>query len=300
MESNYIKWSTITLGLFLCINGLKAQLPGPSNNSISVNDTTLYEHGYNSSGSKPYETVDSVTIGSTMPYFVMPDEYYNKDYYLESDYKNTNKTTSEFEWTLNGATSADIKTSNPNSTGTSPWVHIKWMTLTTGSNPDMIRILEKPQIAGGAFTCEGTATEIPVWVINAPTATFGASNSGSECVETTTGSTIKTPFDYEFQVSTTTDVNDPNDLIVEYSMKKDDSPYLSTTTATLDSNSKLTINFTEVGEYVITLENITDRISRKSAVDGIIIDSSNDEHQYTFYVLPKPKAGKAYHISNNP
>jgi hypothetical protein len=93
-------------------------------------------------------------------------------------------------------------------------------------------------------------------------------------------------------------------VLVDYKVEKTDL-YTGVTTVVatvtdapvaVGTNSLLSINFTDYGDYKITVTKITDRIARKCDMLG---DLNAGQDVFTYSVLPQPKAGKTYHIPNN-
>ena len=162
------------------------------------NKGNLYESGYNAGHNAanatldPREVRDSVTIGSTMNYFVMPDQYFNPDYFKQNSYGATNLTHSQFNWsmytghltTVTGTpiASPPVAHQNVNANGTSPWVKVTWGAQGTPTNnaPSDIGnyhytlvMAETPQGVLGA--CDGEPATIHVVAIPKPTIRFNDS-----------------------------------------------------------------------------------------------------------------------------
>ena len=264
---------------------------------------TLYEHGYDkTSGSSPSdrERVDTVMVDSKMKYFVMPDKYYNTAYFGQTVYTATDLTKSEFTWTVpsNGSSTP----LNPNmATGTSPLIEIEWKTAHTGTVPDTIRMVEVPKgLVGLSALCEGEQTKIPVWVINKPTIKFsGTEYEITDCID---------PEDIEGSKTITVDfpilaVTESHHIEIDYKLKI---TYLDGSSPSetekkgvkiANGSSVLELEVAALGQYEITLTGITDHIARKCNVDGEVDDAGADV--FTYNVLPKPKAGRPYHVPNN-
>jgi hypothetical protein len=267
-------------------------LPTPVDHKVNL-DKTLYEHGYNkdnasTSTSDSHEARDSVMVTSVMDYFVMPDEFYNKNYFGQNDYKATNLTNSRFNWTVTSGTSAP---QSANATGTSPWIKVTWG-ATTG-NVDL-KMQEVPQISAG---CAGAETTIPVTVIAKPTIKFNhATKTDTACYNSATIANAQ----YDFPVTVTTETTGNAKIEVDYDVEKTDLTTGAKTTTSMSGQSlaggTLHLAFSDYGEYKVTIKKITDRIARKCDVVGII-DASNSE--FTYHAFPEPQAGKAYHVPNN-
>lgn len=267
----------------------------PANHNIMF-DKTLYEHGYNkdntSSADVPREDRDTVMVNSVMNYFVMPDTYYNKDYFQQNDYKQTSSTKSKFEWTVAAGNTAAPQNANP--TGTSPWIKITWGT-TTGATD--ITVKEIPQ----TIVCDGEEATIPVYVIAKPT--IGFNQTGTPAGYTASGCYNDATKVGSYNASLTV-TSGSSQVLVDYTVEKTDL-YTGVTTVVatvtdaplaVGTNSPLTVNFTDYGDYKITVTKITDRIARKCDMLG---DINAGQDIFTYSVLPQPKAGKTYHIPNN-
>lgn len=240
--------------------------------------TDFQEHGKNSSGTTTAtENIDSVTVGSTMNYFVMPDLDVNQDVDGPYDY-NTNKDalTSTFDWfTVPGLTITPIEAN--------------YVNVDFPSTGDYTLNVSEQSDAG----CNTDTTTIDVRVINEPEAGFNhATYAESMCFAVPTDAT------YNFPVSLTTDVADGNIAIhVEI---------VNTTTSTTvydgdmslsDSDTFFTFDaFTEFGTHELTITSVSDRISLKSSVNGTITTGAE---VFTFTITKTPSTGTIYHLPNN-
>ena len=289
MKNNCIKlFSTLALGVLLMCNHAFGQISNdPTDHKITLNNT-LYEHGYNkdymATPDSPREDVDTVMISSEMDYFVMPDAYYNKTYFLESDYKNTGETSSKFEWTVTNGTAA---AQSANATGTSPWVKITWGTV----GATTAKMKEIPQ--GLATVCDGAVTTIPVFVIDKPTIGFNALTA-SDCYDDSNIGSAS----YNFPITVNTG---SSQVLIDYTVYRTDlltgikAAYASKNNVEVTNGTGiLNIVFDDYGEYEVDITKITDRIARKCAEEGIF-----NSGVFTYTALPQPKAGKVFHIPNN-
>ena len=296
MNKNCIKQlSAISLGIFLMsVAPLFGQiLSEPTSNKVVLDGKNLYEHGYNSTGEDlSREGVDTVMVGSKMNYFVMPDTYYNKAYFQQNNYFATNLTKSKFEWTVANGTFAHQSPNTATSPGTSPWIKVTW-----GSTLGATTITMKEIPQGLTAACDGEETTIPVFVIAKPTIGFNqvaGEYAAADCYDDVT----KLSAFYDFPVLVTTS---SSQVLVDYSIKRTNLQGSSTdlpdvTGAVVSSSGLLQIPFNDYGEYEITITKITDRIARKCDDEGSI---NSGAEVFTYSVLPKPKAGKAYHVPNH-
>ena len=308
----------------------------PNDKNITVESATLYEHGYNKaniSAKDAREAVDSVMVTSTMNYFVMPDKYFNTDYFKQNDYGATNLTHSKFNWNMyTGNLSAIPPSATPlaspsithsvvNSNGTSPWVKVTWNTV----GEFTLSMKETPQGVLGA--CDGLPALIPVVVINKPKIKFDTQYAEgddlflTECVDP---EDKKDGWDglnnriINFPVMVTTEsgnVRVDYDLIftplgggspITFSNVTD--KWVSTSTKELPLEIDIAAlkakglpdNTPAFGSYHIEITRITDHIGRKSNVDGIVDIGEGDikENMFTYIILPRPTPGRTYHVPN--
>ena len=286
-----------TLGLLL--KGIAFQTFGqisdtPSGNSITL-DKNLYEHGYNSSSAgavdSPREDIDTVMVGSSMNYFVMPDKNFNAAYYGQSSYAATASTSSRFDWTIGNSSGFTHQTAN--TTGTSPWIKVTWGT-STGSTS--VAVQEVPQ--GLPVTCVSVPTTIPVWVIAKPNIGFtqvGSVYADSYCYDATTLASAR----YDFPVGLTTS---SSQVLVDVTIVQKDLTSGATLATTTETNVPVAsgafrLNFLGgYGAYEVTITKITDRIARKCEVVG---DINAGQTLFTYSVIPQPETGTIYHVPNN-
>jgi hypothetical protein len=241
----------------------------------------LQKHGNNSSGNPSAgETIDSVTIGATMDYFVMPDPNVNPGYdYLTNPLTNLLST---FNWAATtGSTSI-----TPHTSGVTPipnYVAILWSNTTGNYNV----VVTETSSAGCAAAAP---TSIPVTLINKPTAQF-TSTSASVC------SSNPATVSYNFPFTLTTDVAD-GFIRVHLNI-------VNTTTSTTLFNSDVDLNkisatsytfsaFDNYGVITATITQVNDRISRKSNVLGLI----GANNVFTFTINRIPVTGNIYHVPN--
>ncbi len=312
MSKSVKKWSIITLGLFLlaAVNVWGQDPTGP----ITLDKNGYYQHGYPGGPDNPREARDSVMVGSTMRYFIMPDKFYNKDYYDTNggDYTKTNLTKSQFAWTV-PSTGTFGAFQNANITNTSPYVTITWNTPSAVTPVDTIRMTETPKEYNGiaiptGAVCVGTEAKIPVTVIPKPSVMFGdvsGSKTVAQCAAIVTGDETTYPV-YNFPlVPASTEsgavISKANGVVVTYTITKDGTEGSDITEKFVSANTataQLALKFSGYGTYVITIKSITDRIAVKCGVTGDNISSTPANNQFTYMVLPQPKPGPTYHIPN--
>lgn len=242
--------------------------------------TNLKPHGDNSLGATvESEDIDSVTVGSTMRYFVMPDALANPGYDFST---NPGALVSTFDWwTDNTATVTDNTAEND--------VNIQW----TATGSDVINVTELGASCNGLDT-----TTINVKVINKPEAGFNHATYADDICTTDPGEVI-----YNFPVSLSTDVNTGN-IRVHLTVLN------STTSTTIfdgdldlsDSDTQVTVGdgtngtFDNYGAITVTMTSVSDRISRKSSVDGTLTSGAD---VFTYTIVRPPSTGTIYHLPNN-
>ena len=224
----------------------------------------------------PPEETDSVTIGSTLQYFVMPDPAVNAGY----DYStNRGALVSTFDWwTSNGLESGIVDN------GGEELVDITWSTL----GADILYVTEI-----GANCDASDTTDVPIRVINVPTAAFG----GTDSAFCTTDPSLH---DFDFPITATTDVADGKlrfEIAVSHATLGANF-YTNTIDFDKDTNASFNVpagTFTAYGVYTVVISNITDRISRKPATD---ILGTSTQDTYTVTINTTPNTGNIYHVPN--
>ena len=313
MESGYIKHcSMMALGLFL-LGAVKAQDPEFVKMGTGASDPVYYQHGYNKDSGNaidtPREDRDSVMVGATMHYFVMPDLSYNSAYATSAasgDFSNTNLTTSTFEWTVPTSGSSAVFV-NPNSKdgSTSPHVTIAWTAASAEPSTDTIRIVETPTEYNGVplsstSVCIGKESKIPVTVIPKSVIEFGEDNGLREiytCLSFDLSDGTTHPV-LDFPLTVATKVAGNKGIKVKYTIQKDTGSPSGAIEVGLADITKLPIKVDDYGVYTVTITEITDPIARKCNLTGTVTDASN-KNVFKYAVLPQPQPGKTYHVPNN-
>jgi len=281
----------IKIGVFLlfCMASTVFGQPPSPPASVSIDGKTYFRHGFNSTGAgltlqTPREDVDSVTITSSMRYFVMPDPRVSPLFDVENlpAISNVNST---FNWTIAPLGHGAI-TSTPSN---NPLITVQWNMLGAGT----LTVLEVPSVGQA---CDGDhQTVMPVLVIARPTIAFTPINTEylrEECEDDITGghgvNIDMSVFTQSAQVEIT------------FTVTKDGVPYTGFGGATPIRlvNNRLPIIFTEYGRYVFTITGVTDRISRKSSVTGIVT-TADDAHILHVHMLRPVETGPIFRIPNN-
>lgn len=267
---NFTKlWGTLTLMLVVGISTY-------AQNSVTVSSETLFRHGLNSSGTAvPTEDTDSVTVGSSMNYFVMPDPLYNPAYNPATGANLV----STFAWSTAPVAGVSL-TSTTTNIVTATWSATGLFTL---------RVLE-------SAACAATdATEIPVQVIAAPTANFSSATS-TQCTTTPASQTFQLP------LSLSTDISSGTmqvDFTVVYTPVTGSPTTTNYNNKTIKENATLNLetligSALAYGKYEITITAVRDRISTKSKVTA----SLGAQPTYTYNLIRVPKTGEIYHLPN--
>jgi len=242
--------------------------------------TGLYQHGSNSSGTTTVENTDSVTLGAQLDYYVQPDPAISPSYVYTSPLANLNST---FAWTAAPVASATI-TSPKNASVLTNWVSVHWTALGAAS----LSVVE----TASTGTCPGSTKTIAARVINIPTFTGGAAPA-AQCASTPAGLIFAVPF------TLSSDLNLPSTVRVNYTVYN---PTGTTLIAAQDvelAKAATSINITLpagavlYGNYKVTFNTVSDRISRKSSIAGIV--STPD---VLLTVNPVPTTGPIYHLPN--
>lgn len=230
---------------------------------VSVPSSAYKQHGFNSADldkSATSESKDSVTITSTMKYWVKPDANITPDGVFTWSVTNNPSTIASV-----GATTSNLASVTFNSTGV-----------------DTLKVFES-----SAVSCAGAPVKIPFEVIAKPTVTYGTSPA-AVCNLVPDSVTVNLP------VTLTTSVKDDSIRITyeisgantvsakELKLKK------SATTFTIPKKT-----FTNFGENTITITLVSDRISRKSNVAGTISGTA-----FKFTINRTPVTGPIYHLPN--
>lgn len=235
----------------------------------------FYEHGSNSGGVDPNEDIDSVTVGASMRYVVEPDATANPAY----DFSTMSGTLeSNFNWTVDGAVGAiDAAPDTDND-----------ITVNIAAAPGTGAISVREVSNAG---CEaGDSTTINVAVIAAPDADFPTTTADT-CTDNP--STIA----FDFPVTLSTSVASGN---VRINVTVDG----PSTAGIYDNDLDLASTNTEfnlpvgtfndgLGTYTVTIEEVSDKISRKSSV------TVNPAVTFDLTINRVPNTGTIYHLPNN-
>ena len=153
------------LAMAFIVIGISAAFAQPAT-IPGVNGETLSQHGYNGLGVvTAAENTDSVTTGSVMRYFVLPDATANPSYTVPL----SGTLTDAFAWTFTGATGTAAGV-NANVAGFASFGNYQQVTW-GGTGTINLNVQET---SPAPASCAGLLTTIPVAILPVPTATFGA------------------------------------------------------------------------------------------------------------------------------
>jgi hypothetical protein len=256
------------LSMTFIVIGISATFAQPA--TIPVNGETLSQHGYNSAGTAvATENTDSVTTGSIMRYFVLPDATANPTY--TSPLSGT--LTDAFTWTFAGATGT-ASGGNANVAGFAAFGNYQQVTW-AGTGTINLSVQEN---SPAPASCAGPLTTIPIAIIPVPTATFGL-DPASVCAN----NPVQT---FTLPVTLTTAVSDGN-LRINYTVYNPDATVLIAAQDLNIKESAASYNVTltgatQYGIYYVVINSVTDRISRKAVTDvlGTIADNRIDLYVY--------------------
>jgi hypothetical protein len=278
MNRQMVLKGAATLALMVAgITGVFAQNP------ITPETTALYKHTTNSTnlvGPVAGEAIDSVTTTSVMKYYVLPDINVNPGFV--APFTNL---VSTFGWTTSVATgsAAGVIANVPSS------VHANYQQVTwSGIGTINLNVVEN-SVSGCA---SGSTTTIPVSIINIPTVTGGAAPS-AQCTSDPATVTFAVPL-----ATLTSDISTPDKVRINYTVYNPDNTVLFPA-ANLDlAKGAATFNLTltgatQYGAYKVTINSVSDRISRKSVVAGIV-----NTPNILLTVNRIPVTGPIYHLPN--
>lgn len=235
-----------------------------SSNGFSQNEVAmpagLLEHGIAT------ESIDTVTVGATMQYWVQPD----------AAITGTNST---FTWTVPVALGSQTAGTPTN------LADIQFSASPVASTA--ITVVE----TAPAGCADATPTSFNVAVINKPTATFGTDPSG-QCTNTPSSVIFTLP------ITLTTDLPAGNPLTVNYTVTNPDASVLipANDYNIMEATGTISVTLTgasQYGTYTVTINSVNDRISTKSNVVGTITDAS-----IALVVNRTPVTGPVFHKKN--
>lgn len=307
----------IALTLALMVVGMTTAL---AQNLVPTPDGDLYLNGRNVSSpgaNVVAENPDLITNGTKVPYLVIPDATLNPTWSAAAalDATVTTGITSTFTWTVTGAFGA----LNAAPVNTGHYIHVD-VTAAAGTL-GTLNVKEQ-----GAVGCPDiTGTNISIKVVAKPAATALAVSDGvapnvSICVSGTNGSlnvafpTFTATKTYDASIDATGDplimvkatlvFNDfvlgtPTTLFTDQLLNVDATTG-AISNADIATKSALT-DFDKWGSYVLTITQISDKISRKdlNAAAGYFNINGVTGYAATYTVLKTAQTGAIYHLPNN-
>lgn len=254
-------------------------------NAQQLGTTGLYMHGTNSSGTSTNENTDSVTVGAIMDYYVAPDPLISPSYNFTVDKKlNLNST---FTWAAIPNTGVTI-TKPKDASYAENYVSIHWPNSIGAINLDV-------QEKANSGSCSGSTRTIPILVIAKPTVTGGAAPA-AQC--TSDPGTLS----FQVPVALTSDLavaGIANRVKINYTVTNPNATvFQGATDIDLDKTATFfTLSLataTQYGNYTVTINSVSDRISRKSNVAGTLAAPTT----ITLTVNRVPVTGPIYHLPN--
>ena len=272
----YLSTLVVFFGAFALLNAQPA--------SVSIESATLYQHGRNSGGITAFENIDSVTLGSTTKYYVLPDAAVNASFnVITNPFDNVIST---FNWTVPVALATGQDDTVPAYPTASHYKQVTW----TGLGADTIRVTETSAVAVGG--CTGLQVKTPVRVIAAPDIT--SVTIGNATCQTTPIS-VACP---NATLGISCVVNGNKGVEIAYSITGPAGFTSINGTANLNNSNALTLSghlLDRAGAYTLTITTVTDRIAKKCGLLAIAETAAA-----TFYVTPTPKTGTTLHVPNVP
>jgi hypothetical protein len=254
-------------------------------NSVQPETDVLYQHGRNSGGVDPQENTDSVTVGGTTKYYVLPDAVVNPGFDYTTDlFANVIST---FNWTVTPAIASGGVANVPAYPTAPHYKQITWTATGTGT----IQVQEVAAVSQGG--CSGSTTSINVEVITAPDVT-AVSVPNTTCHVGTIPYSLTCP---NATLTISSAVNGNKGVVVNWSLTGPTGfTPVTNQTANLGNSTTLdlsAVTLTHPGTYTLTINWVTDRIATKSGLTQIA-----DVTSTTFVVTAAPNTGPIYHIPN--
>ncbi len=253
--------------------------------TVTPESDVLYQHGTNSGGTDPQENTDSVTVGGTTKYYVLPDPIVNPSFNYATDlFANVIST---FNWSVTPALASGGIQNVPGYATAPHYKQVTWTATGTGT----IQVQEVANASQGG--CAGTTLSMNVAVIAAPDVT-AASVPNTTCHSGTIPYSITCP---NATLTISSAVNGNKGVVVNWSLTGP-SGFTAVTNQTANLGNSTTLDLSAVtlthpGTYTLTINWVTDRIATKSGLTQIADGTST-----TFIVTAAPNTGPIYHIPN--
>ncbi len=234
----------------------------------------LHEHGKNSADAVvPSENTDSVTVGSALQYWVQPDALFIG-------------TTSTFTWSISGLGAVGVTTTN-----------LTTVTFGVVSGLGTINVAETSPIPS---SCPGSTRTINFNVIKVPTADFGI-DPAAQCASAA-ALTFTLPITVTTDIAGASPASAVKVIYTVYDKSNAAVAGLSNISADLSAGAARTLTVvipagSTAGTYYAKISSITDRISRKPAIDIEGAFAVNND-RIDLVVNPVPVTGPIFHVPN--
>lgn len=271
----------LVLGMLSFISKMDAQVTGNTGLGYVANATG---------------SVDTVTVGSVMPYRVTGDINFHAlrrlGLFVNSD----------FNWSVTGAAGGFDLRNSTGSSSTSPaakdtLVSVQW--INNGTYHVLTTEVPVPAAGMPAISCTAAANDLTVLVVSRPTAAWTSATALGGCGVAGTSIPIQVNVTGTGQYTVTYGVTFTNLAGVTTDVVAAGTTY---TTGTYQPGSQ-TINLPAIaipaatyGSYTVTITNLSDRISRKSGVTTLAAD--RPAAALNVYSYPAPVTQPIQHIRN--
>jgi hypothetical protein len=233
---------------------------------------------------------DTVTIGSVLPYRVTGDINMHSLRALGIlNYSQFTKNVSVGN-TLHDATGVGAPAATDSA------FSVAWATL----GAQTIQVTEVPQVVSGPAFCAANTQTLNVAVVARPTVVWNGAPSASGCGVAGTAVTIPYTvagtgqYDVTYRITYTPLSGAPSNVVAAGTVINGLGNYQ---TGSVNLNFSYSVPAATYGRYDVYVENVTDRISRKS---GITTSQAADmpAAASTFYSYPTPQTQPVQHIQN--
>jgi hypothetical protein len=270
---------------------------------------------------EPRERIDSVTVGSAMKYFVLPDpdvnfRWYHPDTTIISKH-DTTLLDARFVWRATNTGVGQNKDSlyHPvhsihSASQKTPFHIVKWNRLSSlnpGSQSDTLYVFEE------VFGFQADTTAIPVRVINKPSASFidtalAVSTPYQSVLCPNVAPSPATPASIRLKYTVKSDVAGQKYQKMKYTVSRNGATVSTHPDVAVPENGldSIQLTVTDYGVYRVEITDVSDRISRKSTVQGgpVTVPSPFPANKpkssiFTVVVAPQPHLNSpAYRVPN--
>jgi hypothetical protein len=247
--------------------------------SVVPEAATFYKDSTDAGGKKAAEYIDSVTVGSTTKYYVLPDPVANPSFVYGTSLWNN--VVSTFGWTVPVGLSAAGAVATAFRPLVQHYKQIAW----TGTGSGNIQVVET-----GSTGCAGSTLITAVAVVPVPDVT-AISIANITC----SAQPISVACNNANLTISCAEVGHKA-ISVNYTLSGPAGFTTVTNTVGIGDVASVTlsgITLNKVGTYTFTINTITDRIAVKSG-----LAPTADGTFTTFVVTPTPVTGPMYHVPN--